>query len=95
MYRLPRDVAAVVEADEVHPADVYLAKLPTGPLYALTGVSGLIWTEVAGQPEAGLVERVAVRAEQKPAAIEAQVKAFVSELVSLGLLERRETDTGR
>lgn len=98
-YRRPRDVG-VVDGDSVAggaPGTVYLAHLPNGPLIVLEGSAALIWrTSLATANHSGrsVAVRVAEAMGSDPAAIQADVEAFLRELVTKGLLEMAPCSDG-
>ncbi|WP_460720907.1 PqqD family protein [Microbacterium aureliae] len=66
---------------------VYVARLPDGPIVVLDAVAGIIWEEACASEDAvGIVERVALRTQSPPAEIAPAVRAFLDELVDVGLL---------
>lgn len=85
--RRPADVG-VVEA----PGVVIVARLPQGPMQALTGASGIIWQEAVLGDREGVAARVAQRTDTSAAEIRPHVDAFVEDLIRRGVLE--ETSEG-
>lgn len=89
-YRLPPRVAVVEgAARDDTPAPVYLATLPTGPIVVLEDAAAVIWraATTAGQDWVG-----AAAAEMGGTTEEAgaDIRAFVDDLVSRGLLVRAQ-----
>nr|NLI51551.1 PqqD family protein [Propionibacterium sp.] len=82
MFRRPRGIAAVVQADAV-----YLASLPAGPIRVLTGSAALIWEAAQGRNLDGTVAEVLAATGGSPVEVRPDVEAFVAQLVTLGLLE--------
>jgi Coenzyme PQQ synthesis protein D (PqqD) len=84
-YRSAPDVA-VVEEDDV----VYTAILPDGPIVVLDGVAGVIWMEACDGPSSTIADRVAAVTGSAADEIRDEVESFVEQLVTRGLLTRRE-----
>lgn len=87
----PSTVAAALSVVQEEGAPlVYVACLPGGPIVVLRGTAALVWQEALDGPESTLVERVAQRigADAEAPNIEADVMAFVENLLAEGLLER-------
>ncbi|MDC5697692.1 PqqD family protein [Intrasporangium calvum] len=77
-----------VDADEL----TYVARLPEGPALVLAESAAVIWAEASeGGSLEQIVERVADAFALPPHAIEADVTAFVAQLVALGLIVRTDT----
>ncbi|MPN34148.1 hypothetical protein SDC9_181641 [bioreactor metagenome] len=85
-WRIPADVAHVA-TDET----VFVAPVPDGPIYTLTGVSAVIWA-AAGSQTANVAQRVATELDVPETDIAGQVAQFIDELCGLGLLEPLPTD---
>jgi hypothetical protein len=86
-YRRPPDVAAYDDGGVI-----YLAKLPDGPIVALDGVAGVIWTQACDGPRSSIADRAAAVTGAATDEIRADVESFVDELVQRGLLSIREVD---
>lgn len=84
MTRLQRAPGIALIADE---DTVYTARLPDGPIVVLNGVAALIWHEACRGDRESIADRVARATDAPPDAIRADVDAFVTDLVSRGLLE--------
>lgn len=80
----PADVA-VVETEAV----VFVSRLPSGPMHALSDSAAVIWREAVSGDHAGLAERVAARQGVSADDIRAHVEAFVDQLIADGFLEER------
>jgi hypothetical protein len=74
-------------ATEVVDDAVYAARLPSGPIVVLEGVSAVIWEEACADGDR-VVEHVAARTGRAPEEIAESVTAFVDRLVADGLLVR-------
>ncbi len=91
-YRVP-DTVAYAFGSELDPADqrVFMVTLPDGHPVVLTGSAAIIWSAAAS----GVVDVVATVAgdfELEPAAIHADVEAFLVDAVTRGLLIVEEPD---
>lgn len=96
-FRRPLDVA-MVDGDIPAGGDLptlYLARLPNGPLVVLDGSAALIWRAAvttgagaAADPEESVVVEVAALSGVEPTDIRNDVRAFVTQLLDQGLLER-------
>ncbi len=83
MTRLRRAPAvAVLDLDGV----MYAAYLPDGPIAVLDGVAGLVWSAACTGERTTIADRVAGASDVAPDEIRGEVDAFVSDLVSRGLL---------
>ncbi len=85
--RRPDDVAYLADEDAI-----YLARVPQGPIQVLAGSAAVIWEEAVDGDRAGIAARVARRTGSDESAIRADVEAFLSALVSLGLLAPEPAD---
>jgi hypothetical protein len=79
----PAAGVAVVDEDDT----VYAAHLPAGPIVVLHGIGALIWHEACSGKRETLVERVAKATDATPGIVRDEVDAFVTDLVSRGLLK--------
>lgn len=75
------DHVGVVEADD----DIFVARLPDGPIIRLSGTAAAIWTAALQDGDLLLSHLSAVFA-MPGGAIAADVDAFISDLVERGLL---------
>lgn len=67
----------------------FVALLPNGPMIVLAGTASVIWDEIDDGPEDELAGRIAdAMGGVTGADIDADVRAFVDELVGAGYLER-------
>jgi hypothetical protein len=83
MTRLRRALAvAALELD----GTVYAAYLPDGPIAVLDGVAGLVWAEACAGERTTIAERVAEATDVAADEIRDEVDAFVSDLMTRGLL---------
>lgn len=73
---------AWVEEDGV----LYVAQLPQGPLFVLTGTSAAIWLEAQRAGLVGLTERLADAYGVPPDTIELDVRLCLAELRGLGVI---------
>lgn len=74
------DVAWVLDDDVA-----YLARLPHGPIVALEGTAGLIWSELTAVGDrSDIVDRVRAHLADPPGDLDALVEAFVAELAADG-----------
>ncbi|EWT03687.1 hypothetical protein N865_09000 [Intrasporangium oryzae NRRL B-24470] len=73
----------------------YVALLPNGPLIKLAGTASMIWEAAEDGVEDTLSERVAdLLADVSAADVDADVRAFVDDLVGAGYLERYDPADG-
>lgn len=88
--RRPGHVATVagLPDDDGNPSR-FIALLPNGPMIVLAGTASVIWDEIGDTTEDALAGRVAeVLGGVRDVDIDADVRAFVDELVTGGYLER-------
>lgn len=81
-YRPASDVAVEHGGDTV-----YIARLPDGPIIALTGTAAVIWSEACSLAPRPLADRVADHVDRDAAEIAPDVERFVADLVVYGLLQ--------
>ncbi|WP_194397259.1 PqqD family protein [Microbacterium atlanticum] len=74
-------VGFVVEA-----GDVYVARLPDGPILQLTDTAALIWEAALAGPRQTLVMRLAELVAAEPANISGDVMDFIDRLTREGLI---------
>lgn len=86
-YRVPRNLAHVVDDGTPELPIVYLMQLPDGEPQVLTGSGGLIWA-LAADGEVDVPSEVAVAVGRPVEEILEVVSVFLGELVGRGLLER-------
>ncbi|MEV7618635.1 PqqD family protein [Microbacterium sp. NPDC089321] len=67
-------------------AELYVARLPDGPIIALDEVSALIWRSAGTGSRADVIATVAEATGEKPDAIAQYIHAFLDDLVARGLL---------
>lgn len=67
-------------------APVFVACLPSGPLFVLEGTAALVWRAV--QAGTDVVARVAQQTGTGPAEIRSEVENFLDALAGHGLLQR-------
>lgn len=80
-YFLPDRVGVVRSGD-----DVYVARLPDGPIVQLSGTAAIIWSATVDEDGGRPVDRVAARAGVPSAQIADDVERFLASLVERGLL---------
>jgi hypothetical protein len=73
---------------------VYVARLPTGPIFVLDAVGGLIWREATTRSSEGMIDRLARQLDVDPEHIASDVRAFIDELIGRGLLVEIEDGLG-
>lgn len=81
-YRPASDVAVEHRGDTV-----YIARLPDGPIIALTGTAAVIWSEACSLASRPLADRVADHVDREADEIASHVERFVDDLVAHGLLQ--------
>lgn len=64
----------------------FVARLPHGPMQALSGSGGVIWHEAVAGDRAQLVDRVAARTGESVGSVRPHVEAYVDDLLAHGLL---------
>jgi hypothetical protein len=70
--------------------DVYVARLPDGPILRLGGTAAIVWDAAVSGPEASIADRVAATMGVEPASLQADVTAFVAALLAQGLIVSRD-----
>jgi hypothetical protein len=80
-YRVPDRVGVVREGD-----DIYLARLPDGPILRLSGTAAIIWTAAVDGAVGRPVDRVAAAVGLSTAEISEDVDRFLASLIDQGLL---------
>ncbi|GAA4345850.1 PqqD family protein [Microbacterium rhizosphaerae] len=80
-YRVPDRVGVVRAGD-----DIYLARLPDGPILRLSGTAAIIWTTSVDGAEGPPADRVAAAVGVPTAQIAEDVDRFLASLIDQGLL---------
>jgi hypothetical protein len=80
-YRVPDRVGVVRAGD-----DIYVARLPDGPIVRLSGTAALIWTASVDEAEGPPLDRVAAAVGVPTAQIAEDVDRFLASLIDQGLL---------
>jgi hypothetical protein len=83
-FRATSDVGVIVSADGER---VYLAHLPGGPILVLESAAATIWIEATSGPATGWIGRVAGAFDESENRVEGDVRRFVADLESRGILE--------
>lgn len=89
-YR-PASGVAWSRVDRVEPSGaatpvVYLAHLPDGPIVVVEGPGAITWIEAIADDPLALASRVGRHYDVDAGAVEADVDAFIADLVERGLL---------
>jgi hypothetical protein len=85
VYAVADRVGVVIDLD-----DVYVARLPDGPILSLTGAAALVWRAALDGPTQGIADRVAAAAGLPVGDIADDVTVFVETLLAGGLLVEAE-----
>ncbi|MDL9978264.1 PqqD family protein [Microbacterium candidum] len=81
-YEVAPRVAVVERGD-----DLFVTRLPDGPIVRLDGTAAVVWREALSDSEGDIVDRVALRVGARSSDIAMDVGAFLSTLVGRHLLE--------
>lgn len=83
-YRVPDDVAWIDGTEIGLGEELYLTRIPSGDTVQLTGTARMIWHAAVSQHD--FRESLLGQVSENPADAEAQVEAFVQQLLSARLL---------
>lgn len=87
-YRPAADVGVIDQDDEV-----YVARLPQGPIVVLAGTAAVIWRAACDAGAGTVAERAAGSIDQDSSAIAEAVDGFIADLVARGLLQTIRDET--
>ena len=83
-YRVPERVGVVRQDD-----DVFVARLPAGPIMRLSGTAAVIWIEALSDADGTIAGRVALAVTSSESEIAEGVSEFIQTLITGGLLVER------